>query len=390
MAGFFGAAARHQANARPIRVMVVDDSIVIRGLLGRWMQEDDAIEVVASHRTGRHAVDDIKKSDPDLVVLDIEMPEMDGMTALPLLLKAKPGLVVVMASTLTRRNAEISLRALSMGASDYIPKPEGNSEVSTSVDFRRELLDKVKSWGSRALRGGTQARPERQMTAMARGSVRAVNSAPAPAARRTAGGIVTRDYASVAPRVLVIGSSTGGPQALTKVFGDIGSAIGRIPVLVVQHMPATFTAILAEHIAKAAGRAAAEAVDGEIIRPGQIYVAPGGKHFVLGQRAGQTVAKLNEDPPVNFCRPAVDPMFQSTGKLFGAATLGVILTGMGSDGAEGVRSLGGLGASVIAQDEASSVVWGMPGAAAQTGQCSEILALDAIGPKITRLLTGGR
>lgn len=390
MAGLFGAAAQSQSVARPIRVMIVDDSIVIRGLLSRWLEGDDEIEVVAAHRTGRLAVDNILKSDPDLVVLDIEMPDMDGMTALPLLLKAKPGLVVVMASTLTRRNAEISLRALSLGASDYIPKPESNREVTTSVDFRRELIDKVKSWGRRALSGATKGPSGRQMTALTRNTARTVETAAPPTRMTKSAGGATRGYSMTPPRILVIGSSTGGPQALTHLFGEIGSAISRVPVVVVQHMPAMFTTILAEHIAKAAGRAAAEAVDGEILRPGQVYVAPGGKHLVFQERAGQTAAKLTEDAPVNFCRPAVDPMFQSACKIYGASTLALVLTGMGSDGTEGVRELGAVGASIIAQDEASSVVWGMPGAAAQTGQCSEILPLNAIGSKVVRLLTGGR
>ena len=373
---------------KPVKVMVVDDSVVIRGLIGRWLEADKDIEVVASHRHGRAAVEDINRSNPDVVVLDIEMPEMDGMEALPLLLKARPGVVVIMASTLTRRNAEISLRALSLGASDYIPKPETTSQVTTSIDFRREVVEKVKNLGRRSGVAGNQPRA---MTALTRSSVKSVQTAPARAMpKRADSALKTRSYATVPPRIIAIGSSTGGPQALAKLVAEIGPAMSRVPVVITQHMPATFTTILAEHLAKASNRPAAEAVDGEVLRGGQIYVAPGGLHLSLIEKAGQTTAKLSDGPQINFCKPAVDPLFESVAKIYGAASLAIVLTGMGADGANGVKVLGAAGASVIAQDEASSVVWGMPGAAANTGQCSEILPLDAIGPKTVRILSGVR
>ena len=192
------------------------------------------------------------------------------------------------------------------------------------------------------------------------------------------------------PRLLVIGSSTGGPQALTKLFGDIGKSIANIPVLVTQHMPATFTAILAEHITKASGRRAAEGVHGEPLMPGRIYVAPGGKHMVVGKDGNDIVIQLNDLPPVNFCKPAVDPLFKSVIPFYGSAILGTVLTGMGHDGAAGSKVIADAGGSVIAQDEESSVVWGMPGAVAQAGAAAEILPLDQIGPKIVRILGGGR
>lgn len=374
----------------PVRVMVVDDSVVARGLISRWIDEDASLSVVASHRNGRLAVDDVVRSSPDVVVLDVEMPEMDGLTALPLLLKAKPGLVVVMASTLTRRNAEISLKCLSLGAADYVPKPESNAGVTTSVDFRNEIVDKVRTLGSRARSraGRPVSQPGTAPAPQARASAPAITSVRPAAA--TPGKYQLRPYASVPPRLLVIGSSTGGPQALTKLFGEIGKSIVNIPVLVTQHMPPTFTTILAEHLTKASGRRAAEGVHGEPLMPGRIYVAPGGKHMVIGKQGGDTVVELNDLPPVNFCKPAVDPMFQSAVPLFGAAILGVVLTGMGHDGAAGAKTIVGGGGSVIAQDEETSVVWGMPGAVAQAGAACEILPLDAIGPKIVRILQGGR
>ncbi|NRG17417.1 chemotaxis response regulator protein-glutamate methylesterase [Rhizobiales bacterium] len=377
--------------------MVVDDSVVIRGLLGRWVDGDPDLSLVASHRNGKVALDDIERSNPDVVILDIEMPEMDGLTALPLMLRKKRDLVVLMASTLTRRNAEISLRALSLGAQDYIPKPESKSEVTTSVDFRREIIEKVKTLGARA-RGGQ--RPGRQIRAQAVGErVVPLHSVTPPAHARPTGFRASvkpamprpavRPYPSVRPRVVVIGSSTGGPQALQQVMRDIGTAIRQVPVVVTQHMPPTFTAILAEHLGKAAMRPAKEAGDGDVLQPGHIYVAPGGRHLVLEKNHGQAVARLTDDAPVNFCKPAVDPLFDSAAKVFGSSVLAVVLTGMGHDGADGVKTIAAGGGAVIAQDEASSVVWGMPGAAAQTGQCNDILPLQEIGPKIAKILGGG-
>lgn len=397
----------------PVRVMVVDDAVVVRGLIGRWLDEDPALAVVASHRNGKLAVEDVMRSNPDVVVLDVEMPEMDGLTALPLLLKQKPNLVVVMASTLTRRNAEISLKCLSLGAADYVPKPESNSSVSTSPEFKNEIVQKVKALGLRArqragrpVQGagvpGPTVRPGAAMP-HAPAPARTPFSSPGALAPRAglqparpdpkaaAGApITTRSYSNVAPRVLLIGSSTGGPQALTRLFGEIGKSIGNIPVLVTQHMPATFTAILAEHLTKASGRRAAEGVHGEPLMPGRIYVAPGGRHMVIGKDGGDTVVHLNDLPPVNFCKPAVDPLFQSAVPFFGAAILSVVLTGMGHDGAAGAKVIAQAGGSVIAQDEESSVVWGMPGAVAQAGVASEILPLGQIGAKIMRLVSGGR
>jgi two-component system chemotaxis response regulator CheB len=370
----------------PIRVMVVDDSVVVRGLVGRWIDEDQNLAVVASHRNGRLAVEDVNRSNPDVVVLDIEMPDMDGLTALPLLLAKKRDLVVVMASTLTRRNAEISLKALSLGAADYVPKPENNHGVSTSPEFRRELIDKLINLGQRA-RSRTGRAP---MPAPARASTAPTAATSAPAGARPKVGFTVRTYSMVRPRIVAIGSSTGGPQALNTLFGAIGSAISQVPVVLTQHMPPTFTAILAEHIAKAAGRPAAEGKDGDVLQPGHIYVAPGGRHMVLARQGGEVVVRLQDGPPVNFCKPAVDPLFKSVADIYGGATLSIVLTGMGSDGAEGVREIGAAGGSVIAQDEETSVVWGMPGAAAHTGQCSDVLPIGEIGRKVAKILLGGR
>jgi len=370
------------ATADPIRVMVVDDSVVVRGLVARWIEEEPGLAVAASLRNGRDAVDQLERVDPDVVILDIEMPELDGISALPLLLAKKRDLVVIMASTLTRHNAEISLKALSLGAADYIPKPETNRGVTTSATFRRELIEKIRELGSRRKR----RRP----------AGRVAPAGPAPAAQPAqrpvdpVAPLKLRPFAPTPPRVLVIGSSTGGPQALTAIVSGLRGLVPRVPVLITQHMPPTFTTILAEHIARAAGSPAHEGVDGEPIVPGTIYVAPGGKHMQAVKRDKGVFIALDDGPLVNYCKPAVDPLFRSAAAAWGGAALALVLTGMGSDGARGGAEIVAHGGSVIAQDETTSVVWGMPGAAAHAGICSAVLPLDQIAPKIMRLFSGER
>jgi two-component system chemotaxis response regulator CheB len=368
------------AGQAPIRVMIVDDAVVVRGLVSRWIQEEPGLAVAASLRTGRDAVAQLDRVDPDVVVLDVEMPELDGISALPLLLEKKRDLVVIMASTVTRRNAEISLRALALGAADYVPKPETNRGVTTSVEFRRELIEKIRHLGRRRRGAAPAARPPGAPISPLR---------PVERADRT-GAIKLRPFSLVMPRVLLIGSSTGGPQALNAVISRLGPVVDSAPVLITQHMPAMFTTILAEHLARAAERPAREAADGEPIRPGTIYVAPGGRHMRVAAQNGAPVVALDDGPLINFCRPAVDPLFASAARVYGSAALALILTGMGQDGTQGASAIAAAGGSVIAQDEATSVVWGMPGSAAHAGACSAVLPLDQIGPKLLRMFSGER
>jgi two-component system chemotaxis response regulator CheB len=376
----------HAAPQQAIRVMVVDDSVVVRGLVARWLDEEPGIKVVASLRTGREAVDQFDRFTPDVVLLDIEMPDLDGLAALPLLLAKDRDLIVIMASTLTRHNAEASFKAMALGAADCIPKPESNRGVTTSVEFRRELIDKVRNLGSRRKRR-PPGRPTAPVAAPPGVAVRPLrNDAPA----RSSAPIKLRPFGNVAPRVLLIGSSTGGPQALNAVVAQIGPVIDRAAVLITQHMPATFTTILAEHLARASQRPAREAVDREPVVPGRIYVAPGGRHMLVERVNNAPIIALNDGPPVNFCKPAVDPLFTSAAQVWGPSILAVILTGMGSDGAHGAADIVTAGGSVVAQDEASSVVWGMPGAAANAGVCAAVLPLDQIAGKIGRVFSGER
>src|SRR5580658_7014800 len=275
-----------------IRVMVVDDSVVVRGLVSRWIEEDPGLALAGSMRNGRDAVDQLDRINPDVVILDIEMPELDGISALPLMLAKKRDLVIIMASTLTRHNAEVSLKALSLGAADYISKPETNRGVTTSASFRRDLIEKVRELGGRRRKRRAPAAP---------GTPPSPTAHPAPA-RAPEPPIKLRAFAPTSPRVLVIGSSTGGPQALTTVMSNLRGVLSRVPVLITQHMPPTFTTILAEHIARAASGKAHEGIDGERVEAGTIYVAPGGKHMQAVKRDNGVFIALDDGPLVNFCK----------------------------------------------------------------------------------------
>ena len=374
------------AIGRRVRVMIVDDALVVRGLFARWVEAEPDLELVASLRTGREAVNQVERADPDVVVLDIDMPELDGIAALPLLLEKKRDLVVIMASTLTRRNAEISLKALSLGAADYIPKPTSNREVTAAVSFRRELIEKIRHLGLRSKR-------LRHLNARA-ASLPAKSSPPLqpqlPTHESAHPPVALRAMPLTPPRVLLIGASTGGPQALNNIVSQIAGVLERAPVLITQHMPPTFTAILAEHLARVAKCPVREARHGEEINAGTIYLAPGGKHMKVARRDGMAVIAIDDGPLVNFCKPAVDPLFTSAAAVWGPMVLALVLTGMGADGLNGAKAVVAAGGNVIAQDEATSVVWGMPGQVAHAGLCSAVLPIKEIADRLTRLFTGDR
>jgi two-component system, chemotaxis family, protein-glutamate methylesterase/glutaminase len=365
--------------------MVVDDSVVIRGLISRWIAAEPDMVVAASLRTGLDAVNQVERVNPDVAVLDIEMPDLDGISALPQMLAKKRNLIIIMASTLTRRNAEISFKALSLGAADYIPKPESTREPTAAETFHHDLIQKIRSLGAKVRRTVPASSSPPLSPTLDR--LREPSARPSPVAQPP---LIRRAFSTQAPRVLLIGSSTGGPQALMTLITELGSVIDRFPVLITQHMPPTFTTILAEHLARSSHRPAHEAVDGEIVKAGQIYLAPGGRHMRVARHGTDVVIALDDGPPVNFCKPAVDPLFTSAIDAWQGGVLAVVLTGMGSDGMRGGKEIVAAGGSVIAQDEASSVVWGMPGAAAHAGICAAILPLNQIASKLVRLFSGDR
>jgi two-component system, chemotaxis family, protein-glutamate methylesterase/glutaminase len=394
----------------PIRVMVVDDAVVVRGSIMRWVDAEPDMHVVASVRGGREAIEQVERRSPDVVILDVTMPDMDGITALPLLLEKKPDLVVLMSSTLTRRNAEISLHALSLGAADYIPKPESSRDLTTKSAFRREMIDKIRALGSR--RKGGLTRPRIVPAPVVVDPAPALVRAPVPAAYAEHRAVeehyepvdvtslapsipdpdkvLLRPFPMMTPRVLLIGASTGGPQALNAILAAIGAVVDQVPVLITQHMPPTFTSILAEHLTRTSGRPATEANDGEPVRAGRIYIARGGRHMRVVRRDGEATIALDDGPLVNFCKPAVDPLFSSAATVWGSWILGLVLTGMGSDGMRGAGDIVAAGGGIIVQDEATSVVWGMPGQVAHAGLASAVLPLDQIASKLIRIFAGGR
>ncbi len=379
-----GASRPTPAAADPIRVMVVDDSAVVRGLITRMLEEDSSISVVASVGNGQMALSALERHAIEVVILDIEMPVMDGLTALPKMLQTDPELQIIMASTLTLRNAEISMRAMEAGAVDYIPKPTSSRDISGGTgDFKRDLLDKVRAFGAkRRTRAGRPGRPIAAPTQTA--TSRPVFSARPIVPARPAGPITLRQPSTETPEAIAIGSSTGGPQALFAVLGAMRAGTVRQPILITQHMPATFTTILAEHISRISGWDAAEGKDGEPVKSGRVYIAPGDFHMVVEARGTEKLIRLNKNPPENFCRPSVDPMLRSMAQIWGKRLLVAILTGMGSDGTKGGQAVVAAGGTVIAQDEATSVVWGMPGAAAQAGICSAVLPLPEIAPYLLK------
>lgn len=393
-----------RAAPRPIRVMIVDDAVVVRGLLSRWFSEAGGIEVASTHRTGLEAVNAISHVKPDVVLLDIEMPDMDGVTALPLLLKKCPGTTIIVVSTLTTRNAEISLRCLSLGAIDYVAKPSTNRDVTFSTDFRREIIAKVVALGKincpelRTLRpsplSASLLKAGILQTAGAKLGLSQDSSSGAQAspshlaAPGTDTSIQLRPLAKVVPRVLVIGASTGGPNAVTELLRACRPAIKRLPVVIAQHMPTMFTAMFADHLRRQLTIDASEAHHGEMVEAGRIYVAPGGKHLHLQRCPAGVRAVVDDAPPVNFCKPSVDVTMASAAQVYSAGVLAVMLTGMGSDGLRGATNVVEHGGNLLAQDEASSVVWGMPGAVAKRGLCAAVEPIERLA-RVINLLSGG-
>lgn len=400
----------------PLRVMVVDDSSVVRGLLTRILEQQPDVKVVSSVSDGQMAVNALRRYEIDVVILDIEMPRMDGLTALPILLDAKPNVQVIVASTLTERNAEISIKALERGAADYLTKPTSAHGLGSMEAFSHQLVEKVIALGyahrdhprpAAALDRPRRLSPTPDYKPSARPSDRAYVPSVSPSrpkvrvverptkqepvaatqlfTQQQPKEIVLRAAAKNRPAIIAIASSTGGPQALFQVLRDIGPGVG-VPIVITQHMPPTFTKILAEHITRASGLPCKEAEDGDILEKGSVYVAPGDFHMLIKTHKERATIKLEQTPPVNFCRPAADPMLKSVTKLYGSKVLSLVLTGMGQDGMVGAQGVVEAGGTVIAQDEMTSVVWGMPGAVATRGLCSAVLPLDQIGKHLRRFV----
>jgi len=345
-----------------IKVLVADDSAVVRRLLTSVIEADTSLEVVGVAQNGRIALQKIEQLRPDVVTLDIEMPEMDGLAALKELRRTNRSLPVIMFSTLTERGAAATLDALSFGASDYVTKPANVGSVTEAMKrVEQDLIPKIKSLCHRR--------------------VPAAAAPPPPPPLRTP--VVAGPTTSTID-VIAIGSSTGGPNALASVLPALPASL-RVPVVITQHMPPVFTRLLAQRLDGQVALRVREAEEGAVLQPGTVLIAPGDHHMVL-RRVGTSVqVHLDQGPQVNYCRPAVDVMLDSVAQVYGGSVLTVILTGMGHDGRDGCATLRRLGANVIAQDQATSVVWGMPGAVVSAGLATHVLPLDAIGPKVAEL-----
>jgi len=367
---------RTDPNSDPYRVMLVDDSAVTRGLLSRILESDPQVVVTSSVGDGQMAINAMRRTPVDVIVLDLEMPVMDGMTALPRLLEIDPAVKVIVVSTMSRQGAEITMRALQLGAAECVEKPSSNRELTSASDFKLDVLRKVKILAAEARRGGV-----RSMDIDRTKVVKVPSASTMPSKRSSSADIKLRQAVVIRPDAIAIGSSTGGPQALFEVLSHFAGFV-RQPIFITQHMPGTFTAILAAHITRQCKIDCVEAQNMMPVENNKVYVAAGGFHMLIQERGGQNVIMLSQDPPENFCRPSVDPMLRSLVKVYGKKLLVAILTGMGQDGLKGCQQVVEAGGTIIAQDEASSVVWGMPGVVATGGLCTAVLPIADIGPHI--------
>lgn len=351
---------------KPVEVLVVDDSAVVRGLMVKSLESSPKITVVGTAMHGERALQFLRKQPADVVLLDVEMPVMDGLTALQHILKEFPKTHVIMVSSMTYDGASTTVQALKLGAADCVAKPNAGSASQSIEQLTSELVPLVIALG-----GNTSS---------------TLSVAAPPPSKPVAAPFVAPDTKSQ-PRVVVIGASTGGPNALSTVIGGLSREF-ELPILITQHMPAMFTPMLAKHLAQDGGRPCMEATHGTPIEKGHTYVAPGDFHMEIDRKEGRLVTVLHQGPPEHFCRPSVNPLFRSAAKWYGFSTLAVMLTGMGEDGIEGTRELAAVKAQIIAQDEESSVVWGMPAAVCKAGLADQILPLDQIAPAVARICRG--
>ena len=355
-----------------IRVLIVDDSVVIRRLLSNELSKDPDIEIVGTAATGKIALSKVEQTPPDVVTMDIEMPEMDGLTAVTEIRKTHPRLPIIMFSTLSQRAAKETLEALARGANDYVTKPANVGSAALAMQrVREELIPKIKhlAWPQTVAHCPT-----------------------IPVSAGSASTPRTRSLSSKKPfkiDIVAIGVSTGGPNALAEVIPHIPQDCP-VPILIVQHMPPVFTKCLAERLTAKAQIPIHEGQPGDVVTPGHAWIAPGDFHMVVERQGTKIVLATNQDPPENSCRPAVDVMFRSVAKVYGHAVLSVVLTGMGQDGMRGAEVIREAGGYVIAQDEATSVVWGMPGAVVQAELAHSVLPLSQIAIEIMRKVRAGQ
>lgn len=341
---------------KPIHILIVDDSAAVRRLLRLALSEDPELEIAGVAANGKIALALLEQNPPDVVTLDIEMPEMDGLTTLAHIRKHYPRLPVIMFSTLTERGAVATLDALSLGATDYVTKPTTVSDPAQAIaSIKQQLIPRIKSFCRRIEVAAVQP-PRLAQTE---------KSGPLPV------------------ELLAIGTSTGGPNALAEVLAAFPKDLP-VPVVVVQHMPATFTRFLAERLALVCPLPVREAVSGVRLAPGEVWIAPGDYHMIVTGLRSACTLQLIQTPPENSCRPSVDVLFRSAAQVFRRGVLAVVMTGMGQDGLRGAETVCAMGGRVWAQDAASSVVWGMPGFVVQHGLAQRVLPVGLIGKELVR------
>lgn len=377
-----------------VTVLVVDDSVVIRRLVTNALSIDPDIEVIGTASSGRLALQKIELLKPDVVTLDVEMPDMNGLEALVELRKTHHRLPVIMFSTVTERGASATLDALAKGANDYVTKPSSVGSVEEAMDnVRRQLAPKIKAlaeWAASGDRKRTRPVTPSAPSGPRPGARTATSASPIPTSPPSASAPAPQRLA-VHPRVdaVAIGVSTGGPDALSGVLPRLSAELP-VPIFVVQHMPPVFTRLFAERLSAKSGLTVSEAKHGDLVVPGRVYVAPGDFHMTVQRDGDEVRIATNQDEPEAWCRPAVNVLFRSVAQVYGGGTLAVVLTGMGQDGLRGVELLHSHGAQVVVQDEASSIVWGMPGAIATAGLADKIAPLSEIAAEITRRVAAGR
>ena len=349
---------------RKIRVLVVDDAVVVRKIVTDVLSEDPEIEIAGVAANGKIAVQKLTQCSPDIITLDVEMPEMNGIETVKKIRETHPKIPIIMFSTLTERGAEVTLDALAAGANDYVAKPANVGSVAVAKErVKSELAEKIKAL--------VTLRPTNDQKIVAAQSRVVLKSAS------------TVSSGSQVFHVVAIGVSTGGPNALAEVLPKLPANFP-VPIVIVQHMPPLFTKMLADRLSTKCSLKATEGAEGMPIEAGNIYLAPGDYHMELARREGKVVIHTNKNPQENSCRPAVDPLFRSVVAVYGGNVLGVILTGMGQDGLLGCGGVKEAGGVVIVQDEPSSVVWGMPGYVAKAGIADAVLPLNEIAFEIMR------
>ena len=358
---------------RKIRVLVADDAVVVRRMLADILSSDPALEVAGAAANGRIALARIPQVNPDAVILDVEMPEMDGLDTLKELRRTHPFLPVIMFSTLTQRGAAATLDALSLGANDYVTKPANVGSAHQAIQqIRAQLIPKIKAFCGKA--AGFDPTLVTSTTKPAIPVVRPMARVPHRTSR---------------VEVVAIGVSTGGPNALSELVPEFSSDFP-VPIVIVQHMPPVFTKLLAERLGARANIGVEEGAAGQAVKAGHAFIAPGNYHMVVHRHDGTVQIQTNQDPAENSCRPAVDVLFRSVAETYGAGALGVVMTGMGQDGLRGSERIREAGGQVLAQDEATSVVWGMPGFVANAGLADEVLPLQQLGNEIVRRVRAGQ